>query len=228
MRAKINKKMLIFATQKQIKEMKGKYCVILILLITLFTGFFSSCGKDRWELYKPYTSQSIWIDSVMRENYLWNDELTDEDDLTSSYFLNSVAFLNKVRYSSDNVSYVDTACSYPTASYGYELATNQVNDSAYMAVVTYVEPVSPAAKAGLERGDWIMAIDGGLITSDTKEKLIDGEAHTLSVGYLTTIMTEDSEEEQTVIVHQKDVSERGRARDRRGGRSSVPRKKRCS
>ena len=198
--------MLIFATQKQIKEMKGKYCVILILLITLFTGFFSSCGKDRWELYKPYTSQSIWIDSVMRENYLWNDELTDEDELTSSYFLNSVAFLQKVKFSSDNVSYVDTICSKPAANYGYELILNQVNDTAYMAVVTYVEPVSPAASAGLQRGEWIMGVDGSLITSDTQDLLTDGEAHTLAIGYLSTMIPEDSEEEQTVIIYQRDAS----------------------
>ena len=53
--------------------MKSKYSVILLFFIVSLTGIFASCGKDRWELYYPQTRHSIWIDSVMRENYLWND-----------------------------------------------------------------------------------------------------------------------------------------------------------
>ena len=88
--------------------MKSKYSVIIVVSIALLTGLFASCGKDRWELYYPMTRQSIWIDSVMRENYLWNDELSDEDELTSSYFLNAVSFLAKVKNTNDKMSYVDT------------------------------------------------------------------------------------------------------------------------
>ena len=78
----------------------------------------------------------------MRANYLWNDELQDEDELTSSYFLNSVAFLSKVRNSDDYVSYIDTTCSQPIIGHGYQLAIAQVNDTALMAVITYIEPTS--------------------------------------------------------------------------------------
>ncbi|MBR1542376.1 MAG: peptidase S41 [Bacteroidaceae bacterium] len=189
--------------------MKGKYSIVILALVALVAGF-SSCGEDRWAAYYPQTSHALWIDSIMRENYLWNDELADEDDLTSSYFLDAVSFLNKVKYTDDKVSYIDTACSVPVVDYGYELMMSQVNDTAYMAVITYLEPNSVAALAGLQRGEWIMGVDGAFITSSTQELLADGEAHQLTVGKYATITApgenDDEEVEQEVIVYDREVS----------------------
>lgn len=189
--------------------MKAKYSVILLIFIIVLTSLFTSCGKDRWEEYYPVTRHSLWIDSVMRANYLWNDEMLDEDELTSAYFLNSVAFLAKARYSGDKVSYMDTACSVPITDYGYQFGTTQVNDTALMAVITYIEPSTVAANAGLQRGEWIMAVDDEVITSKTKDLLIDGEAHKLLVGHSSTVVIEDDETgeevEQTVIIFDRNV-----------------------
>jgi C-terminal processing protease CtpA/Prc len=190
--------------------MKSKYSVILLLLIIAVTSLFSACGKDRWEEYYPVTRHSLWIDSVMRVNYLWNDELADEDDLTSSYFLNSVAFLSKVKYSADQVSYVDTAYSAPITDYGYELMSTQINDSAYMALITYIEPTSVSANAGLQRGEWIMKIDGEYITSARWSLLSDGDAHELMIGhYIAINLNEgdaDEEEEQGAVIYDRMVN----------------------
>ena len=189
--------------------MKSKYSVILLLLIVAVTSLFSACGKDRWEEYYPVTRHSLWIDSVMRVNYLWNDELADEDDLTSSYFLNSVAFLSKVKYSADQVSYVDTAYSSPITDYGYELISTQINDSAYMALITYTEPTSVSANAGLQRGEWIMKIDGEYITSARWSLLSDGDAHELMIGHYITINTNEGdadEEEQGAVIYDRMVN----------------------
>ena len=189
--------------------MKGKYSIVILTLVALVAGF-SSCGEDRWAAYYPQTSHALWIDSLMRENYLWNDELADEDDLTSSYFLDAVSFLSKVRFSEDNVSYIDTACSVPLVDSGYELMLSQVNDTAYMALVTYIDPNSVAAQAGLQRGEWIMGVDGNFITSSTQELLSDGEAHKLTIGTYSIILVpgEDEEEgvEQEVVTFDREVS----------------------
>ena len=190
--------------------MKSKYIVIILLLIMVVSSFFTSCGKDRWEAYYPVTRHSLWIDSVMRVNYLWNDELEDEDDITSNYFLNSVAFLAKMKYGSDPVSYVDTACSVAITDYGYELATSQVNDTAYMALITYIEPMTVSATAGLQRGEWIMQVDGEFITSARLSLLSDGDAHELMIGHYTTISlnegSSDEEEEQGVVIYDRMVN----------------------
>lgn len=190
--------------------MKAKYSVILLLFTIVLSCLFTSCGKDRWELYKPITAHALWIDSVMRVNYLWNDEMQDDDDLTSAYFLNSVAFLAKVKYSSDQVSFVDTACSVPIYEYGYQLSAMQVSDTAMMAIITYIKPSSVVASAGLQRGEWIMAVDDQLITSETMDLLTDGEAHELTIGHYATlsIYDEDLQEEveQEVIIYDRMVS----------------------
>ena len=189
--------------------MKSKYSVILLLFIVTLTGLFASCGKDRWELYYPQTRQSLWIDSVMREHYLWRDVLLDEDELTSSYFLNSVSFLAKVRNANDKVSYVDTAYSVPRTDPGFELAINEVTDSTYLALVTYIEPNSASAIAGLQRGDWIMAMDGKELTEESIEELAEGGTHTLAIGSHTTIIFQneyDEEEEQDVVVFSHEVT----------------------
>ena len=176
--------------------MKNRYSVISVLAIVVLTSLLGSCGKDRWEEYYPLTSHSLWIDSVMRADYLWNDELTDEDDLTSSYFLNSVSFLNKVRYSADKVSFVDTASSSPMIAYGYDLLVTPINDSIYMAIINYVDAASPADEAGLERGEWIMKVDSVYLTSSNQDILSDGNPHRLAIG--NYVMEEDEETGDTL------------------------------
>lgn len=185
--------------------MKSKYSVIIVVSIALLTGLFASCGKDRWELYYPMTRQSIWIDSVMRENYLWNDELSDEDELTSSYFLNSVSFLAKVKNTNDKMSYVDTACSVPRYQPGFDLSLYPINDSIYMALVTHVEPASSSAAVGIKRGDWIVEIDGKELTETIVDQLGNGEAHTLAIGSFVTIPATEDEEEQYGIMFDREV-----------------------
>ena len=43
-------------------------------------------------------------------------------------------------------------------------------------------PLCAAEDAGLERGNWIMLVDGDSITKKTEERLIDGGARTLRIG----------------------------------------------
>ena len=50
--------------------MKKRY-LQLLLLATLAMPFLASCGVNRWEEYYPLTQRDMWIDSLMREVYLW-------------------------------------------------------------------------------------------------------------------------------------------------------------
>ena len=45
-----------------------------ILFIVMISGLFS-CGVDRWPEYAEETELDIWIDSVMRQEYLWYNEM---------------------------------------------------------------------------------------------------------------------------------------------------------
>ena len=70
-------------------------------------------------------------------------------------------------------------------SYGFQFTTNRVegNDTALYAHVLYVAQGSPAADAGLQRGDWIMQMDGHPITQDNYARLYGDGAMNLTVGY---------------------------------------------
>ena len=43
--------------------------LFLLLGVLALTSLFS-CGVDRWPEYYKWTGRDLWIDSVMREEYL--------------------------------------------------------------------------------------------------------------------------------------------------------------
>lgn len=163
---------------------KGRLLIYCLLAALVLPVFLASCGEDRWPAYYPYTGRNLWIDSVMRHNYMWANDMPSSKSLTSDYFKDAVTFLNKVKSSDDNVSSIDTTWigSNTAFGYGYELALYQMSDTAFAALVTYVDSNSPADEASINRGEWIMAIDDQLITNTTRQLLTDGYSHALTMG----------------------------------------------
>lgn len=159
------------AENKKNKEMQIRTRNTLFYLLgglLALTSLFS-CGVDRWPEYYPWTGRDLWIDSVMREDYLWYEEIPSFDDL--NYFLEPQSFLDAAKSEKDNgISSVDTLLTTSTPSYGFDYSLSQVpdNDTAYYAMVTYVVPESPAAEAGLKRGEWIMMVNNDYITKKMK------------------------------------------------------------
>ena len=81
-------------------------------------------------------------------------------------FQDPATFLSKAKWDKDSYSFVDSVLEAPLPTYGfdYSLVKSQDNDTAYNALITYVIPESPAEKAGLQRGDWIMKVDTSYIS----------------------------------------------------------------
>lgn len=160
----------------------------------------SGCGQDRWPEYYPYTGRDLWIDSIMREDYLWFEEMPSFNEL--NYFIAPQAFLDKVKSSKDKgFSKIDSIYHTAPVGYGFSYNLSKVpdNDTAYYAMITYVEPESPAAEAGLQRGEWIMTVDDDFITRKREKVLQEGESRKLTVGTYQ-IRTENNEEGQEVTV----------------------------
>ena len=59
----------------------------LLALTSLF-----SCGEDRWKEYYPLTGRDLWMDSLMREVYLWYEDIPAANSLN---FSGSGRFLKK-------------------------------------------------------------------------------------------------------------------------------------
>ena len=122
-----------------------------------------------------------WIESVMRSDYLWNNDIPAQNKLDFSAdpqtFFRSMLSLKdgKTRngkhlyyysYMEKNKDYKARTSIDADDTYGMEFTLfNVVNDSNqplgyYYARILYVLPNSPASSAGLERGDWIVGVKG--------------------------------------------------------------------
>lgn len=150
---------------------------------------FASCFQDRWPEYAPRTHLDTWIDSVMHEDYLWYNKLPGNKNL--NYFIHPDKFLKSIIYSSKdlNYSHVDTIRVTPEPTYGFDYALyrDASIDTVFNLLVTYVQPESPAAKSGLERGQWIVAVNDSAITRKNENSLLKStRALSISMGKYTT------------------------------------------
>ena len=149
---------------------------------------------DRWEAYAGRTQTDRWIDDTMRVWYYWKQDIPHTNDL--NYFSPPFEFFASVLSEQDGkggqpFSTIDSleSATRGVAStgygYGFQYTTNHVedNDTALYARLLYVSPDSPAGEAGLERGDWILEMDGEPITENNYSRLNGGEGITLTVGY---------------------------------------------
>lgn len=175
--------------------------IIPILFIVALSCFFS-CGVDRWPEYYDQTARDLWMDSVMRENYLWYKDLPSTNKI--NYFLSPEAYLKSVVPSKDKgFSTVDTIDNRPVLSYGYDytLYRMEKNDTAYCALITYVVPNSPASRAGIERGAWIMKVDDEFITRKNEDVILnEGGAKVLSMGKIVVTKDEQTKRDKEHVV----------------------------
>lgn len=132
----------------------------------LLAGLFTSCGEDRSGEYYALISSKTWMYEVMQQNYLFYEDLPNEDGL--NFFQTPEAFLNSVVSGKDKkngytFSHIDSVATRATSDYpcfGFEGAMVRTSGGNYAIRVLYTEKESPAEKAGLKRGDWIIAADG--------------------------------------------------------------------
>ncbi len=197
-----------FAAYQTTTEMKFKHQILIFFFIISSIVSFIGCGVDRWPEYASQTERDQWIDSVMRENYLWYNTIPSSKTL--NYFLPPANFLQSLLYKAqdNNYSKVDTIYIDPLPTYGfnYILQKNPASDTAYYALINYVLPQSPASDAGLERGNWIMEVNNTLITKKNESKLLKSfEALNLTLGEYTIIPATETEKQSWTVKETKDV-----------------------
>ncbi len=156
--------------------------------------YLASCGEDRWAGYAEQTQTDRWIDDTMRVWYYWYEDIPNTNDL--NYFTDPITFFNSLLSSQDgkngnHYSTIDSllpetrSIPYTDYSYGFQFTTNRVenNDTALYAHILYVVPNSPAEDIGLERGDWIMEMEGEPITQNNYTRLYGSTGMNLTIGY---------------------------------------------
>ena len=175
--------------------MKARNLLIVLAGLLVMPLYFGGCAVDRWEAYAGQTRTDRWIDDTMRVWYYWKQDIPHTNDL--NYFSPPFEFFASVLSEQDGkdgqpfstIDSLDAPATrgVPSTNYGYgfQYTTNHVedNDTALYARLLYVSPDSPAGEAGLERGDWILEMDGEPITENNYSRLNGGEGITLTVGY---------------------------------------------
>lgn len=191
--------------------MKIKNSQILPALFIALCSSLVSCGVDRWQEYAPLIELDEWMTSVMRENYLWYQDIPQDKEL--NFFLSPDAFFKTVVSKEDNnSSFIDTLRQTPPPSYGFDYSLHRVvmNDTAYNALITYILPNSPASRAGLKRGDYIMKVNNEYITKKSETRLLNGgNAINLLLGKYVAPPADVEEGEETEDVVQTGTAEMG-------------------
>ena len=163
------------------------------ILYTWMIVLLTACGEDRTGEFYALIEDRMWIEEVMRENYLWAEDMPvieKEDDYFQepATFFKNLLSKNALNGKGDKYSYMEetqieaepSTRSFMlerTSTYGMEflITSDPTGTTAHtFARVLYVLPGSPAEEAGIQRGDWISSINQERITTDNYKQMIQG------------------------------------------------------
>ncbi|WP_372948365.1 S41 family peptidase [Mariniphaga sp.] len=139
----------------------------------------------------PVLTQNIndFINLVMEDIYLWYKELPDID---IRYELDPKAYFEKLLYTEDKWSFItddvealESSFEGVETTFGYSLAFGRFSNTGdIFALVEFVYPNTPAAEAGIKRGDIIVLMNGDDITDDNYTDLLYAGSLNISLGIL--------------------------------------------
>ncbi|MDR1601036.1 MAG: hypothetical protein LBS42_01230 [Tannerella sp.] len=172
------------------------------LLCAGFAWFAVSCGEEYnrvEEIVAPeeeeteVTKVNKFVYEDMQYYYLWSTTV-DWNKVYPDRETDAFAFFENLKYRddkwsmlTDNIKALQGEFDGNVTSYGYTLIFGQFeNSDALFAIVLYVYPDTPADKAGLKRGDFIVGINGGYITLENRTELYNAPDLILSRGVLTS------------------------------------------
>lgn len=143
----------------------------------------------------------------METYYLWNDEIDSSiSQLDYRTCTDPVGTVERIRYKDDrwtklyeDISVLSDYIDGVQTTFGYYIKYGWFNNSDTMfGIVAFVYDGSPAQKAGLKRGDFILTINGEDITEDNINLLFDASSLTLGLGVLNNGYVDETGEEVTL------------------------------
>lgn len=132
-----------------------------------------------------------FVEAVMKDVYLWYAAVPDIDINyefdTKAYFEKLLHYEDKWSFITDDVKKLEESFEGIETSYGWSLGFGRFYDTkTIFAVVEYVYPNTPAASAGLKRGDIIFSMNGNDITDDNYMDLLNSTNLSISFGQYGT------------------------------------------
>ena len=167
-----------------------------------FLFIFSSCSDDQEVLPEDGSAGILpdiasnaenipaWIYEEMSFYYFWNDDITDQKPTGKeepvSYFNSLLNPEDQFSYISDDAASIKEEISGTIVAMGFSpsfgIFTNSNN---LFAIVEYVYPNSPAALAGLKRGDIILKINGEDLNNNNFINLTSNNGFSVTLGNYT-------------------------------------------
>ena len=162
-----------------------------------------------------------WILSNMKYYYFWNDKIpanTDQTLTPDKYFLsllydrNNTANTDRDRFSWIQQSADDLKASLSgqskTTGMEYKLYYRDNTQTSVVASVIYVLPGSPAAAAGVKRGDIISKVNGQALSGTNYQELLQNNSDSYTFGFANITggtLTDNTQTRQvTAVVFQQD------------------------
>ncbi|HDR50890.1 MAG TPA: peptidase S41, partial [Mariniphaga anaerophila] len=145
--------------------------------------------KEKEEAPKLTQDINGFIKTAMTDIYLWYRYLPNID---IKYEMDSKAYFDKLLYDEDKWSFItddvkalESSFEGVETSFGYSLAFGRFSNTGNIfALVEFVYPNTPAAEAGLKRGDIIVKMSGSDITDNNYRDLLYASSLTISLGIL--------------------------------------------
>lgn len=154
-----------------------------------------ACGEDRTHEYEALTVGRQWLYETMLENYLYYIDIPEKSSL--NFFLAPDAFVRAASSTRDrkgtvyysHVDSVEASSRGGTTTVNFGLTGSLISIGGSTAVrILYTEPSSPASDAGIQRGDWVIAVDGVTPTSSNYSMFFSHPvtAHRYTLGTYNT------------------------------------------
>ncbi|GAB3962740.1 hypothetical protein GCM10028805_64460 [Spirosoma harenae] len=194
------------------------------LFLLLFGALLITSCKNKDVTPSGPTSNgevATWMSENMKTYYFWNDKLPANPDtsLAPNPFFLSLLYdrSNTANTERDRFSWAQESADALKASLGGQLKTvgmqyayyyRDQSRTAVTATIIYVLPGSPAAKAGIKRGDIISKVNGQALTISNYQSLLSSNSDSYTFGFASVVngVTTDTDQTKQVnaVVFQED------------------------
>ena len=182
----------------------NKKLLSVVLVVLLGGGIFTGCSDKSEEIPPQVVTDEIYYANIFGKDvmglfYYWCDEIgTDLENWDAKTTEDPIAMVDKIRYHegdkyidkwsmlTDDMDSFTSSVEGVSTTYGWNLTVYLLEEGGTqcIGVVNFVHADTPAAEAGVKRGDIIIGLNGGNLTTENYQDLYYSSNLKVSLGRL--------------------------------------------